>query len=118
MMDGYKELKTLGKGSFGEVRLAESLSTGEKVALKFVRILSGREGGGVPKAVFREIESLRQLQDKHRIVNLIEAFPHDSELVLVLEYLPSDLSKLLTSATESLPRSHIKVKTGLSVCYL
>jgi serine/threonine protein kinase len=69
--------------SFGEVQLAEDLSTGELVALKFVRMLSRREGGGIPKAVFRELESLRQLQDHHRIVTLRESFPHDMELVIV-----------------------------------
>ena len=79
------------------------------MALKYVRVLPGREEGGVPKAVFRELESLRQLGDSRRIVKLIDSFPHESELVLVLEYLPSDLSKVIGSAAENLPRAHIKV---------
>ena len=46
-------------------------------------MLPSRDGGGIPKAVFREVESLRQLEDHHRIVTLRESFPHDAELVLV-----------------------------------
>ena len=104
----YTQIRMLGKGSFGEVKLAAEKITGDEVALKFVRTLPSREGGGIPKAVFRELESLKQLQDGHRIVALRDAFPHDAELVLVFEYLPSDLGKLISGSTENLPRSHVK----------
>ena len=103
----------LGKGSFGEVILAET-SKGQQVALKYVRTMSemggrygmDRPGQGDSK---RELESLRKVQDGDRIVTLIEAIQvNEMELVLVFEYLPSDLSKLISTSSEYLPRSHIK----------
>ena len=112
-MEKYKDMGMLGKGSFGEVRLAET-AKGQQVALKYVRAISGMGGRyGMDKPgqgdIKRELESLRKVQDGDRIVTLIEAIQVDeTELILVFEYLPSDLSKLISTSTEHLPRSHVK----------
>ena len=82
----------LGKGSFGEVRLAET-AKGQRVALKYVRAISSMGGRyGMDRSgqgdIRRELESLRIVQDGDRIVTLIEAIQMDeTELILVFEYL-------------------------------
>ena len=112
-MEKFKDMGLLGKGSFGEVRRAED-GKGQRVALKYVRAMqesSSRYGMERPGQgnIKRELDSLRMVQDGDRIVTLIEAIQVDAmELVLVFEYLPSDLSKLISSSTEYLPRSHVK----------
>lgn len=51
----------IGEGAFGEVRLGYNTQDGSTVAMKYVR-MGGRGGGnGVPRAVFREMEALKQV---------------------------------------------------------
>lgn len=57
----YETLQKIGEGAFGEVRLGLDTHLGSMVAMKFVR-LGGRGGSrGVPRAVFREMEALKQV---------------------------------------------------------
>ncbi len=96
----------LGEGAFGEVRHGTDRITGQKVALKFIRVSS--KSGGLPRAVFRELESLRQLGDCDHIVKLLDVYPNESQLCFVLEYLDSDLSEVISNARALLPISHVK----------
>ena len=96
----------LGEGAFGDVRLGTDRETGEKVALKYIRVLS--KGGGLPRAVFREVEALRQLRDGEHIVRLLDVFPDESNLCLALEYHPSDLGEVIAQARDFLPVAHVK----------
>ena len=105
-VDKYQILGRIGEGAFGEVRLGLDNDTGNQVALKYVKILSKKKLG-IPKAVFREMESLRQLSS-HFVIQLIDVYPVETALVLVLEYMASDLSEVILQAPQHLPRSHIK----------
>lgn len=97
----------LGEGTFGEVRMGVDTYTGRQVALKFIRIMS-MEQGGIPRAVFRELESLRQLNDCNLTTKLIDYYPEENNLCLVLEYLPSDLYEVIQSAVRPLHLQQIK----------
>jgi serine/threonine protein kinase len=103
----YLSRERLGEGTFGEVRKAVDSITGNTVAIKYVRILSRK--GGIPKAVFREMESLRQLSESEHIIRLYDVFADESNLCLVMEYVVSDLSEVINNSKQQLPRSHLKV---------
>jgi serine/threonine protein kinase len=106
----FQVLRTLGSGSFGDVKLGVDSQTDEAVALKYVRLHSSSRAGnsGIPKAVFREMESLRQIGECSRIVKLITVFPQEFHLVLVFEYHPSDLATLIANRNSFFPRSLLK----------
>ena len=62
----YKVIRTLGEGSFGKVKLATHISTGQQVALKIIarKKLISRDMAG---RVEREIEYLQLLRHPHII---------------------------------------------------
>jgi len=99
----------LGEGSFGEVREAVDIRTGRLVALKTVRMMGRDAGDGIPKAVFREMESLKQLSDCRYICQLLDVYSGDGSVVLVMEHLPSDLGEVINNATKPLARSEVKI---------
>lgn len=122
----WSVLGRLGQGAFGEVRLGLDKTTGADVALKYVHISTKKGGGGggagLPRAVFRELESLRQLGDSPHIVKLLDHFPDETNLCLVLEYLPSDLSEVIRQAPPYLPSDRVKcyaqqLLAGLAHCH-
>ena len=101
-------LGRLGEGAFGDVRCGVDSHTGKIVALKHVRVMNRDSPGGVPKAVFREMEALRHLDNHSRVVKLLDVYPEETNLCLVLEYLPSDLSEVISHAKEYLAMSKVK----------
>lgn len=105
--DRYLPLGRLGEGTFGEVRMGRDTYTGKDVAMKYVRITSQGKGR-ISRAVFRELENLRQLGDCQLVTKLIDYFPEESNLCLVLEFLPSDLFEVIQRAKCSLPVQHVK----------
>lgn len=98
MWDGdetqYEIKEKIGEGAFGEVCLATDKKTNAHVAIKYIRLTTRK--GQLPKAVFREMESLRQLNDCKHVVSLLDTFVTDSSLCLVLEYLSIDLSSIIS----------------------
>jgi serine/threonine protein kinase len=105
----YISGRRLGEGAFGEVRLATDSFTGEIVAQKSIRIQSQDEDATtIPRAVFRELESLKQLSDSSFVTKLLNYYTKETSLVMVLEYLPSDLQEVISQAKDYLPRQHVK----------
>lgn len=102
----YKFIKRLGQGAFGEVHLCIDSLNDQYVAIKNVRIVS-RESG-IPVAVFREMESLRQLSSSGLVTELLDVYPDEKNLCLVLEYLPSDLAEIISQSKEFISRPRIK----------
>ena len=98
----------LGQGAFGDVRWGIDGLTGNKVAMKYVRLPKQDGPSGVPKAIFREMEALKQLNDHSKVAKLLDVYPVESSLCLVLEYLPSDLSEVIRNAKDFLPVGIIK----------
>lgn len=104
--DRYDYVKTIGKGAYGEVDLCVDRYCGNQVAIKAIKVMSNEKG--LPKAIFREMESLKQLSDCSYIVKLLNVMPDGRNVSLVLEYLPSDLSELISESREHLPTGMIK----------
>lgn len=101
----YRIVKKIGEGSFGDVKLGIDTFSSQKVAMKFVHSMS-RECK-VPLAVFREIESLRQLQHAN-IVTLLDVYPFETNIVLIFEFLPQNLGELISNSTGYFTTATIK----------
>jgi 5'-AMP-activated protein kinase catalytic alpha subunit len=80
----YRLERTIGKGSYGKVKLATQLSTGEKVALKFISRASIKKPSHWTR-IRREINLLRALHHPH-IVKLHEYRDNGADILLVMEY--------------------------------
>ena len=76
--------ETLGKGTFGEVKLAINSQTGEKVAIKII------SESKLPKQekinFFREIEILKNLKHPN-IIRLYSFINNEKQLYLITEYI-------------------------------
>ncbi|KAK4504022.1 hypothetical protein PRZ48_004937 [Zasmidium cellare] len=85
----YSIIKTLGEGSFGKVKLATHVHTGQKVALKIIsrRKLVTRDMTG---RIEREIQYLQLLRHPH-IIKLYTVITTPSDIVMVLEYAGGEL---------------------------
>ena len=85
LIDNYKMLKSLGKGSYGEVKLALDKLTGEKYAIKIYpkKILDDPKKN---KNIENEIKILKQL-DNINIMKLHEVIKTDKFKYLILEYI-------------------------------
>lgn len=116
----YTPQEKLGEGAFGEVRLGTDTIKGIFVAMKFVKITTS--GTSVPRAVFRELQCLQQLSECQHVVKLLDSYPDETNLCLVFEFLPSDLSEVIGQCSEPLPRAHVKafslmIMKGLAYCH-
>ncbi|KAI9383483.1 hypothetical protein POPTR_013G090800v4 [Populus trichocarpa] len=80
----YKLGKTLGYGSFGEVKLAEHKLTGLHVAIKILNRHEMKKQGMEEKAR-REIKILKMLMHPH-IIRLYEVIETSSDIFVVMEY--------------------------------
>lgn len=117
--DLYDSLHRIGEGAFGEVRLGRCRRSGRSVALKAVQLPVNT--GTLPKAVFREIESLRQLSCLN-VISLLDMYPEENCIVLVLEHACTDLGSIIAGSKQYLGRSFIKqmvfmILNGLRHCH-
>lgn len=85
----YQIVKTLGEGSFGKVKLAYHISTGQRVALKIInrKVLAKSDMQG---RVEREISYLRLLRHPH-IIKLYDVIKSKEEIIMVIEYAGKEL---------------------------
>lgn len=102
----YKCLGKLGEGAFGDVRFGFDTTESKLVAIKFISVSSSKQG--IPRAIFRELESLRQLSKSHHVVQLIDFYSEETNICLVLEFLPSNLAEIISQANYFLGKPVIK----------
>jgi serine/threonine protein kinase len=81
----YRLEKTIGKGSYGKVKLATQLSTNEKLALKFISRASIKKPTHWTR-IRREINLLRAMHHPH-IVKLYDYKDNGSDILLMMEYI-------------------------------
>ncbi|GAB5370528.1 hypothetical protein AAMO2058_001500800 [Amorphochlora amoebiformis] len=94
---GYAIIENVGEGTFGQVYRARDEKTGEVVALKRVRI--GNIQNGISLSLFREIKALQHIKSLH-VIKLHKYFAQGSSVVLVLEYMSTDLRHIMQSMQE------------------
>lgn len=105
MAEEYRTLERIGEGTFGQVFRAKLKRTGEVFALKKIRLK--RVEDGISLATLRELKALQHLEHEN-IVRLFDTFPQGSNVVLVLEYVQSDLARLLERAPTRLCEADVK----------
>ena len=114
----YEILERVGSGAYSDVYKARRRSDSTIVALKEVHDY---------QSAFREIEALQTLQNCPNVVLLHEYFWSDDEdAVLVLEYLPTDLSAVVKAAKKDwkggitsgeLKRWMVQILRGVDACH-
>ena len=91
--DRYLVVSKLGEGAYGKVYLCEDLKNkNQKVAVK--QLKSGSVEEGVPISSLREISLMKELSHVN-IVKLLDVVHLPSNIVLVFEYVETDLKALL-----------------------
>eukprot|EP00039_Didymoeca_costata_P016542 m.298648 g.298648 ORF g.298648 m.298648 type:complete len:329 (-) comp16409_c1_seq36:1804-2790(-) len=119
-MEDYKIHGRLGEGAHGVVLLAEDTRNIQLVALKKVAVKKP-ERGNLPLTIVREIQALRHANEHAHIVRLFDAFASSFSIVLVFEYLPSNLGEILEKhgpIPESLTKRYLMMLMGgLSHCH-
>lgn len=90
-IEGFEKIRQIGEGTYATVYQARNLKTGAIVALKEI-VLKLEEG--MPSTALREIALLKELAHPN-ILKLIEVIQSDDRLVMVFEFLDSDLKKFL-----------------------
>ncbi|GAB1599178.1 serine/threonine-protein kinase 17A-like [Argonauta hians] len=80
----YSVQGELGRGKFAVVKKCVNLETNEEVAAKFIR--KRRRGKNCREQILREIVMLELSRPHHRVVDLIEVFESQTEMILITEY--------------------------------
>ncbi|GAU11680.1 hypothetical protein TSUD_74300 [Trifolium subterraneum] len=113
----YKIMERIGSGAYADVYRGRRLSDDLTVALKEIHDY---------QSAFREIEALQMLQGSPNVVVMHEHFwREDEDAVIVLEYLTTDLSTVISNAAkEGIPlpvgemkRWMIQILSGLDSCH-
>ncbi|KAF0982569.1 hypothetical protein FDP41_011499 [Naegleria fowleri] len=120
LMENYTIIEKIGEGTFGVVLKAKRKADGKVVALKKIRIRK-QEYEDFPKNVIREAKSLQHV-NHNNVLRLYEVFVNGSSLVLSLEYMKTDLAKIIKSQKTPFQESHIKcimlmLLKGLNNCH-
>ncbi|PNW78659.1 hypothetical protein CHLRE_09g388000v5 [Chlamydomonas reinhardtii] len=124
MAENYVRGALLGQGTFAAVYKGSDKRTGKPVALKeiFPDDKGGAEGKkGLDPTALREIKLLRELQHEH-IIRLMDAYPKKKSVVLVLEYMHSDLEAVIKDGNLVLAAADVKsymqqLLTALETCH-
>lgn len=129
LADRYDVQQLLGRGSYGEVAEARDRVTGQRVAIKRVPNIAANATDA--KRILREMHILRQL-DHPNIIRLLDVRCPSAEqdargaasstemltdLYLVLEYVDTDLAKVLAS-NQHLSTLHIQTFLYQMLCAL
>ena len=86
VITNYKYIKTIGEGTFGKVKLATHILTGEKVAIKILEknLIKGKNEY---ERIEREIKYLK-LFNHPNIIQIYEVIETSSSFFIVMEYAP------------------------------
>ncbi len=93
----YRDLKAVGKGSYGLVCCARDTLTNKRVAIKKIQSMSKHAVNA--KHVLREIRLMRHLSGHPNIITLQNIYVEhgNDELYLVMDLMDSDLHKIIQS---------------------
>lgn len=102
----------IGEGTYGKVHKARDLKTGRLVAIKKAKV-SGvdREVGGIGFTALREIK-LMQAVHHLNVMGLLDVFAEGGVLHLVMEFMETDLKKVIDDRSIALTEAHSKCLAG------
>ena len=121
----YETKKMLGEGTYGKVFLARDKMTDADVAIKKIKTGSqataGSESAGFHFTSIREIKVMRAVSHVN-LVTLLDLYAVDSQLCLVMPYLPLDLKQVIADRSVVLSMAHVKcivrqILSGLSALH-
>jgi len=110
-LDKYEKLEKLGEGTYGVVYKAQDKTTKELFALKKIRLES--EDEGIPSTAIREIALLKELQHPN-VVRIHDVIHTNKKLILVFEYVDSDLKKFMNNFEKGMDAKVIKLLISTS----
>jgi cyclin-dependent kinase 7 len=118
----YQKLEKVGEGTYAAVFLAQNVHTKERVAIKKIKIVNS--GDGMDVSAIREVKVLRELRHPN-VIRLVDCFSSGSttpSLNLVLEYLDTDLERLIKDKSIVFAPADIKswmamMLRGLEYCH-
>ncbi|KAF8527375.1 CAMK/CAMKL/AMPK protein kinase [Hysterangium stoloniferum] len=85
----YKVIKDIAEGTFGKVKMAKHVITGQVVAMKFLS-KEAINASGTKDRVLREVQYMKMLKHPH-IVKLYEVISTPTHIIIVLEYVGGEL---------------------------
>lgn len=118
----YSKLAKVGEGTYASVFLAKNTKTGQKVAIKKIKVANS--GDGMDMSAIREVKVLRELQHPN-IIGLVDCFSSGSttlSLNMVLEFLDTDLERLIKDKQIVFTPANIKgwmamLSRGIEYCH-
>ncbi|EEH59683.1 uncharacterized protein MICPUCDRAFT_14515 [Micromonas pusilla CCMP1545] len=126
-VENYEKMEQIGEGTYGQVFMARSNTTGEIVALKKVRMDNEKEG--FPITAIREIKILKSLDHKNviKLKEIVTSKAHalnqnKGSIYMVFEYMDHDLTGLADRPGMKFSEPQIKcymkqLLTGLYYCH-
>ncbi|KAI1722002.1 protein kinase domain-containing protein [Ditylenchus destructor] len=114
----FRRLEKLGEGSYATVWKSENRMDGSIVALKEIKL---QPQEGLPFTAIREVSLLRGLKHAN-IIRLHQIIHQPHSLILVFEYMKTDLSKYMEYQRHGLEPFRVKVflfqlLRGLAFCH-
>lgn len=91
----YSAVAKVGEGTYASVFLARNVQTGQKVAIKKIKVANSADGMDI--SAIREVKVLRELRHPN-VIGLVDCFSSGSttpSLNMVLEFLDTDLERLI-----------------------
>uniref|UniRef100_A0A0E0D3E9 [RNA-polymerase]-subunit kinase n=1 Tax=Oryza meridionalis TaxID=40149 RepID=A0A0E0D3E9_9ORYZ len=106
-VDCFRRIRKIGEGTYGEVFEAMDIITGERAALKKIKLDDGKEG--FPRQILREIKLLKKL-DHENIIRLKE---------IVVQHMEQEDQKVLHHSTPSQVKYYMEqLLKGLHYCHV
>ena len=99
--------KLLGEGTYGEVYKVKDNVTGEMLAMKRMKLHDEEEG--IPSTAIREISILKELPHRN-VVQLRDVFCTKQKVMLVFEFVESDLKKFMKKGGGALNLQLVQTK--------
>lgn len=89
----YTKEKKVGEGTYAVVYVGRQRSTDRRVAIKMIKV-GEMSANGLDMSAIREIMFLQEMRHPN-VIELIDVFSSETNLNIVLEYLPCDLEMLI-----------------------
>ncbi|KAK0522589.1 TFIIH complex serine/threonine-protein kinase subunit kin28 [Tilletia horrida] len=120
--NSYSKIEKVGEGTYASVFLAKHVPTGERVAIKMIKVVSNADG--MDMTALREVKFLKELQHPN-VIRMLDIFSSGSlapSLNLVLEFLDTNLEALIKDRDLTIAPADIKgwmvmILRGLEYCH-